>query len=419
MKRPALILGILHQTTTLVVHTNALPQQRRIPDILAQIKLQREEQLLLTLQQQDERNPSTSDVETGFFDQTLDHFSTSDPVDERTFNQRYFYTRRYVQTSDEADSNQEQRQTAAFLCVGGEGPSMDATVLTNSVHCTGDMIALADKLFHDFNWDVHLFAIEHRYYGKSVPTIEETNDGEASGYLRGDNDSNSQHGNQKDGTAAGAEFAYLSSRQAVKDIVEFVSSIEITTDSDKKVPWITFGGSYPGMLAAWSRLLHPDVIHGAVSNSAPVEAKLDFNEYNDRVGFDLADEFVGGSEECRRIVLEGHEEVVDIFDRVVVGDDNDNDPGGNTADELNHVATLFNVCGGADMLRADKNNMDSFVGDGLFNIPAQENDPSCQGEVSYEEKVCNIRGVSSKALSIELSAKFHLLILFSLFCFFQ
>ncbi len=333
-----------------------------------------------------------NDVDVLSFDQILDHFSTDTKQDGKTFKQRYFYTSRYVKKI-ESNGKDEKRPTAAFLCVGGEGPSMDATALTNSVHCTGDMIELADKLFSDFDWNIHLFALEHRYYGESVPASGiNTYDNDLPGYLRGDSDSSADGNGDDDGGNVNIDFTYLSSRQAVKDIVNFVQSeeakshIALNEDADH-VKWITFGGSYPGMLSAWSRLLHPDVIHGSVSNSSPLQAKLDFQEYHERVGYDLAYEFIGGSDECRRIVLEGHAQVVEILD-TVVGVDGD---GKESEDEdgLDKLATLFNVCGGADSLRGSRRNREVFVGDGLIGIPAQSNDPSC------EEEMCNIKGVSS------------------------
>ena len=39
-------------------------------------------------------------------------------------------------------------------------------------------------------------------------------------------------------------------------------------------PWIAFGGSYPGSMAAWVRLKFPHLISGAVSSSGPLEAKV-------------------------------------------------------------------------------------------------------------------------------------------------
>lgn len=43
--------------------------------------------------------------------------------------------------------------------------------------------------------------------------------------------------------------------------------------------WISFGGSYPGSLAAWLREKFPHLIHGSVSVSGPLLAKINFIEY--------------------------------------------------------------------------------------------------------------------------------------------
>lgn len=165
-----------------------------------------------------------------------------------------------------------------------------------------------------------MFDTEHRYYGESSP-----------------NDS-----------SASADLSFLSSRQAVRDIVEFVKSPDvqrlIMKQASDPTAWITFGGSYAGALATWSRLLHPETIFGAVSNSAPLQQQLEFPEYNDGVGRALEDEFIGGSTLCRSIVEEGHAQVVDTFD--------------SAEEDLNRVATLFNVCGGSNVLRLSKRNLE-------------------------------------------------------------
>ena len=39
-------------------------------------------------------------------------------------------------------------------------------------------------------------------------------------------------------------------------------------------PWIAFGGSYPGSMAAWVREKYPHLIQGSVSSSGPLLAKV-------------------------------------------------------------------------------------------------------------------------------------------------
>jgi hypothetical protein len=176
------------------------------------------------------------------------------------------------------------------------------------------------------------------------------------------------------------------------------------SSTNENVQWITFGGSYPGMLSAWSRLLYPDIIHGAVANSAPVQPELDFREYYDRVALDLADEAIGGSEECRRIFVEGHEQIVAVLEgqsfprHEDIGDD-----------PFDYVATLFNVCDGAEALLESRRNIEVLIGDGILQVPAQENDPSC------EKELCNIQKVSSQVLCDGIFclfvSQFHLLLI--------
>lgn len=397
MKKLAPLLSLLPLT-------NAISPPQRIPDILERIRQQKEQAgLTLTSGGVSKDSVDDNDVDTLYFDQRLDHFSKDDGhgkqqqrMPDDTFKQRYFYTSRFVHPISSTDDNinnndeaeDENKKVLAFLCVGGEGPSMDTSVLVNSVHCSGDMIGLADKLFHEHDYDVHLFALEHRYYGESFPPQKPVG-----GYLRGEGEIDEYP----------VDYTHLSSRQAVKDIVAFVTSpqalkhlnptphndssnTENTKAENSSIPWITFGGSYPGMLSAWSHLLHPSTISAAVSSSAPVQAQLDFAQYNDHVGSDLKDEFVGGSEECHAIVMEGHAQVVNLLeghsglekgDGVVDLD----------MDGVEKVATLFNVCDGAESLRNPRRNREIFAGDGLIRVPAQGNDPSCTGEI------CDIKGL--------------------------
>jgi len=300
------------------------------------------------------------DVQELYLEQRLDHFAHSESavLPLGTFRQRYFYSDRYVDSTNRNERQNDEPPSYAFLCMGGEGPSLTEHVLVDSVHCSGDMLQLASILHDQHGLDVHLYALEHRYYGQSYPQFE-------------------------DGTSpvSNENLRYLSSRQALADMAHFVfTAIHLGESSaSSNIRVVTYGGSYPGMLSAWSRLKYPHLIFAAVSNSSPVQAQLDFPEYNDRVAYDLRDVAVGGSEACYDIFVDGHSEISDMVST----------EGG---DGRQRVAALFNICGGADALSNSK-NADAFLGDGVIFVPAQSNDPSCT------DKICNIEHLCSSLLA--------------------
>lgn len=81
---------------------------------------------------------------------------------------------------------------------------------------------------------------------------------------------------------------FLSSEQALADLAYFITSMNQKynlTDSNR---WIAFGGSYPGSLAAWLREKYAHLVHGSISTSGPLLAKVDFREYFDVVVDSLA-----------------------------------------------------------------------------------------------------------------------------------
>ena len=238
---------------------------------------------------------------------------------------------------------------------------------------------LNDKSFLLFYWkkegtaDVHLFALEHRYYGKSYPEFppDSTN-------------SSSPVTNER--------LVYLSSKQAISDLAHFIQLMNEDTRffyknnnslHKEKIKWMAFGGSYPGMLAAWARNKLPHLIHGAVSNSAPVQVKLDFSAYKDRVAWDLENEGIGGSKECLNIVKQGHMDIETALDLSFRGDDI------LSKGSIKKIAQLFNICGGAEKLETLP-NINVFIGDGVIYVPAQENDPYCVGDLCNIDKVCRV-----------------------------
>lgn len=96
---------------------------------------------------------------------------------------------------------------------------------------------------------LQVFALEHRYYGESVPVEDYST----------------------------PNLQWLSSAQALADLASFVGAMRerhgLHAPANR---WVTFGGSYPGMLAAWARLEYPHLVHAAVASSAPVHAVVNF-----------------------------------------------------------------------------------------------------------------------------------------------
>uniref|UniRef100_A0A2K6LJ58 Thymus-specific serine protease n=1 Tax=Rhinopithecus bieti TaxID=61621 RepID=A0A2K6LJ58_RHIBE len=156
-----------------------------------------------------------------------------------------------------------------FLHLGGEGSLGPGSVMR------GHPAALAPA------WGALVISLEHRFYGLSIPA----------------------------GGLEMAQLRFLSSRHALADVVSARLALSRLFNVSSSSPWICFGGSYAGSLAAWARLKFPHLIFASVASSAPVRAVLDFSEYNDVVSRSLMSTAIGGSLECRAAVSAAFAEV--------------------------------------------------------------------------------------------------------------
>ena len=262
-----------------------------------------------------------------WFTSPLDHF---DRQVDTTFQQRSFQNATFFDGTG-----------PVFICVGGEGPALDATVLTTSVHCA-DMVELAPKV------GALMVAVEHRYYGESIPV---------SGHRGTEN------------------LRWLSSQQALGDLANFHEQLVANyslTDANK---WVSFGGSYPGMMSGFFRLKYPNLVHASVSSSSPWQAQLDMPEYQNIVGESLAITSVGGSDTCKATVVDGHATIGEMI---------------KTAEGRASLVQTFNFC--SEDALATQATAGEWAGSGVIEVPSQENDPACQ-TMWGEDPGCDIGSI--------------------------
>ena len=107
-------------------------------------------------------------------------------------------------------------------------------------------------------WQGLVIAVEHRYYGKSMPFGNDS--------LKLEN------------------MHWLNSEQALKDLAYFTE--QMNTKKMYKInnnPWIAVGGSYPGALSAWYRYKYPHLTIGAIASSAVINAFAYYPEFDEQM----------------------------------------------------------------------------------------------------------------------------------------
>ncbi|CAH0727539.1 unnamed protein product, partial [Brenthis ino] len=166
-----------------------------------------------------------------WIEQDLDHF---DSKEKRRWKMRYFERLDLWKPGG-----------PIYLFIGGEGRI--------SPHWA--MYGLTYELAQESYGAIYIS--EHRYYGASKP-FNDTNVG---------------------------NFKFLTVKQALADLEYLLKHIKEQPDfSYSKI--VVIGCSYSGNLAAWMRLLYPDLVDAAIAGSAPVLAKKDFHEYYEKVSYD-------------------------------------------------------------------------------------------------------------------------------------
>ena len=179
----------------------------------------------------------SDDVPLLSFPQYIDHNNK----DAGTFLQYYYENKNFVK---------DEQPKSVILVVGAESPTLKPAGVD-------DFYAVLAEKFQSI-----VLIMQHRYFGQSFPTVDLTTQNLAS---------------------------YMNVAQALDDLAEFRTQYA-NNNSLNNIPWIISGGSYPGLLSAVSRYLHPDLFDAAISSSGVVYPILNFTD------FDLQDAISMGQE---------------------------------------------------------------------------------------------------------------------------
>ncbi|KAL7173798.1 hypothetical protein ACSBR2_033122 [Camellia fascicularis] len=198
------------------------------------------------------------DMETYFYNQTLDHFNYN-PQSYAIFNQRYVINSNYWGGANES--------APIFVYLGAEQP-IDGDI--EAIGFLPENAPLFKALIVYIENHYFLYIWQHRFYGQSIPNGSVENRG------------------------------YFNSAQAVADYAEVILYLKETLFAHNS-PVVVIGASYGGMLAAWFRLKYPHVAIGALASSAPL---LYFDDITPQDGYYLivTKDFQEASESCYEII---------------------------------------------------------------------------------------------------------------------
>lgn len=204
---------------------------------------------------------SLDDVPTEIYMNKIDHKNPA----LGTFSQRYYQNFDYVQNNT---------YKYAIVYIGGEGD------LTGSSVEKGSYSELAKRLH------APIFGLEHRFYGKSMPFDQLTNE----------------------------NLRYLSIEQAHADMAEFIKNKVLGNEKAAKDTRILMvGGSYAGAYSSWFRLKYPNYAFASWASSGPVIIKNEFPEYDEYIATQLNKT----SEKClqnTKELLEQNQKIVESGD---------------------------------------------------------------------------------------------------------
>ena len=152
-------------------------------------------------------------------------------------------------------------------------------MINGEAACTGEWATKGQWISYAQENRALCFLVEHRFYGGSRPLKWVYCSSLPFLISFGSNHFYSSFSTCSDTSTQSLKF--LSSEQALADLAYFIEGMKGKLALPENTKWIVFGGSYAGSLAAWLRIKYPHLVHGAVSSSGPLLAKIDFfGEYS-------------------------------------------------------------------------------------------------------------------------------------------
>ena len=161
------------------------------------------------------------------YNSKIDNFDVSSNA---TFPQRYFVDNQYW-----------DGKGPVFYNICGEGT------------CSGPPSGYVATLGQQYS--ALLISLEHRFYGESIPN----------------------------GNALSENYKHLTVEQALADLSNFTNFYKQQVPASAGVPWVVFGGSYPGALSSWYRSTYPEQSVGSLSSSGVTNCIVDFYQFDMQV----------------------------------------------------------------------------------------------------------------------------------------
>ncbi|XP_031099754.1 lysosomal Pro-X carboxypeptidase-like [Ipomoea triloba] len=212
---------------------------------------------------QDDDAISSSALQMFYYNQTLDHFNFQ-PQSFATFPQRYMIDSTYWGGAD--------KNAPIFVYLG------------NEMSLEGTLTYLGFLSDNAPGFKALIIYIEHRFYGKSVPSV-------------------SQREALKNETLRG----YFNSAQALADYAELLLYLKKELSATYS-PIIVVGASYGAMLTTWFRLKYPHIAVGALASSAQF-LLLDDNIPQDAFYRTVFDDFQESSQSCSETIKASWDEI--------------------------------------------------------------------------------------------------------------